>query len=33
VTVDDDNEFTSAGEDPATVKLTEDERSHLVRRI
>ena len=32
-TGDDNNEFISDGEDLVTVTLTEDERSHLVRRI
>jgi hypothetical protein len=32
-TGDDDNKFISEGEDPVTVTLTEDERSHLVRRV
>jgi Trp operon repressor len=32
-TGDDNNEFISDGEDLVTVTLTEDERSHLVRRV
>ena len=32
-TSDGDNKFISEGEDPVTVTLTEDERSHLERLI